>query len=454
MVAGLVSARSWGFGRRAAANVALTILGRGEFSLILATLAAAAGLDPRLGPFVALYVLVLAIAGPLLASHPTAMARLLPGRLFAARSGAQSLIARPGTEPASLRPAASRRIIWKPARPSGAASDRVPRRLRRILQMPLGRLVVPAVCLAAVLVYGAAGYLVLGYSLGEALWMTWSDISPAEALGPMRPEAARFFGLTVTAFGLLSLFVGVVTAVGIAIEGGFGFSWRRRRMQQRIDRLVGHFIICAYGRVGRAVAREFEAEGVPFVVIDAKDELEERMRSDGVFYLIADPTSEAVLRRAGIERARGLLCAVDSDATNLYVTLTARALNPGIFITGRAGEAESPERLYRAGANRVISPYVTSGRHMALLTLRPRVLDYLEVVGEERRFRLEELLVEDGSPLVGRELGEACGEAIPLLLRRATGETLPNPSSREIVQAGDLLLLFGEPKILRPVEGG
>ncbi len=225
-------------------------------------------------------------------------------------------------------------------------------------------------------------------------------------------------------------------------------------MQRRIDRLHGHFIICAYGRVGRAVAREFEAEGVPFVVIDIKEELEERLISDGVLYLIEDPASEAVLRRAGIERAQGLVCAVDSDAANVYITLTARALNPAIFITARAGEPESPERLYRAGANRVISPYVTSGRHMALLTLRPRILDYLEVAGDRQGLRLEELLIESGSALVGRELAEVAGEAVPLLLRRVTGDTIPNPSPREVLQAGDLLLLYGEPKTLRPVETG
>ncbi|MDQ4144479.1 MAG: NAD-binding protein [Actinomycetota bacterium] len=224
-------------------------------------------------------------------------------------------------------------------------------------------------------------------------------------------------------------------------------------MQRRIDSLKGHFIICAYGRVGRAVAREFEAEGVPFVVIDVKEELEERMQSDGVLYLIGDPSSEAVLRQAGIERAHGLVCAVDSDAANVYITLSARALNPDIFITARAGEPESPERLYRAGANRVISPYVTSGRHMALLTLRPRVVDYLEVAGA-RGLRLEEVVIEAGSPLAGRELGEVAGEAVPVLLRRATGETIANPSPNETLQAGDLLLLYGEPKVLRPVEGG
>ena len=225
-------------------------------------------------------------------------------------------------------------------------------------------------------------------------------------------------------------------------------------MQKKITDLRDHFTLCSYGRVGRAVAREFESEGIPFVVIDAKEEVEEQMQTDGVLHVLADPTQEMVLRLAGVERARGLICAVDSDAANVYITLTARAINPNLYIVARASDPNSPERLYRAGADRVISPYVSSGRHMALLSLRPRVVDYLDIVGlGEKKVRLEEVLIESGSPFEGATVGEVCGEAIPLLVRHNDGNLEPNPDRHERLEVDDLLVVVGEPRTLRPVEG-
>jgi voltage-gated potassium channel len=212
-------------------------------------------------------------------------------------------------------------------------------------------------------------------------------------------------------------------------------------------------VVCAYGRVGRTVAREFEAEGVRFVVVEPLEEMENRMANDGVLYTLGDPTSESVLARAGIGRARGLVCAMDSDAKNVYITLAARSLNPDIFIVARASEAVSADRLYRAGANRVISPYVSSGRHMALLALRPRVIDYFDLGLEEKpSVRLEELLIEPGSQLIGRSLEEVCVETIPLAIRR-DAQLVPNPDPQLRLAAGDLLILVGEQEALRPVEG-
>lgn len=223
-------------------------------------------------------------------------------------------------------------------------------------------------------------------------------------------------------------------------------------MDRRIAALNNHYIICAYGRVARAAARELEAEGVPFVVIDRLEELEERMRADGVHYIIADPTSDAVLREAGIERARGLVSAVDSDADNVYITLTARSMRPELFIVARASESAAADRLYRAGADRVISPYVSSGRHMAMLALRPRIVDYIDIAGRgDETLRLEEVLIDERSPLVGLTLGAVSGGATPLVIRRE-GNVLSNPAASELLQAGDLLVLLGRPADLRRVE--
>jgi voltage-gated potassium channel len=188
-------------------------------------------------------------------------------------------------------------------------------------------------------------------------------------------------------------------------------------------------------------------------VIEPRADLEEDLQRDGVLYLHASPSSEEVLRRAGIDRARGLVCAVDSDAENVFITLVARSLNPQIAIVARAGEPASADRLFRAGANRVVSPYVTSGRRMALLALRPHVVDLLEISQRgDSHYRLEELLITEDSDLAGRTLGEGCGGAIPLLLRRKDGSLLPSPAQATPLDVGDVVVVFGEQGTLRPME--
>jgi voltage-gated potassium channel len=307
----------------------------------------------------------------------------------------------------------------------------------------------------AVYAYGVVGYTLFGFTLIDAAYMAALALTTAgfNQVGQLTP-GEKGFTISIALLGVgLFLFILAVLTTGIT-AGQLGTATRRRRMDKRISDMKEHFIVCAYGRVGRAVAREFESEGVLFVTIDAKEELEELMRADGVPYLIADPSQESVLRRAGIAHARGLICAVDSDAVNVYITLTARSINPDLFIVARASDLDSPERLYRAGADRVISPYVSSGRHMALLGLRPRVVDYLDIAGlGENKVRLEEVLIEPGSPFVGATVAQVCGEATPLLIRRNVGHVVPRPEGPEELEAGDLLVVVGEPRLLRPVEG-
>lgn len=224
-------------------------------------------------------------------------------------------------------------------------------------------------------------------------------------------------------------------------------------MERRVRRLSNHFIICAYGRVGRSAAREFEAQEIPFMVIEERDDLEEQLIEEGVAYIMGEASQESTLRAAGVEEARGLICAVDSDATNVYIALMARSINPNLFIVARASEQQSLDRLKKAGADRVISPYVTSGRHMANLALRPSVVDYIDVGDGESRLRLEEVHVDAASELAGRTVGEVCGPALPLAVRHATGEVSAHPSRDLRLRIGDLMVLLGEDEVLRPVEG-
>jgi voltage-gated potassium channel len=315
-------------------------------------------------------------------------------------------------------------------------------------------------------ILGVVGYrLIEGWSLRDSIYMTLMVLTTVgfgevHAIGP----GGVWFTVALMIVGVgVFLLALALTAQAIA-EGGLGEAARRRRVQRKIDRMEGHVIVCAYGRVGRAVARELEVEGAAYVAVDAKEELEDQMASEGIPYIIGDPTNEPVLRNAGIERARCLVCCVDSDAANVYITLAARSLNPDIFIVARAAERASAERLYRAGANRVVSPYASSGRHMALLALRPRVVDFFEVAtrdqadrtqpaGASTSVRLEEIEVEPGSGLVGKPLESACGEATPLVLRSADGRVDAHPTGSVILSPGDLIVVLGEQDELRSVEG-
>ena len=328
--------------------------------------------------------------------------------------------------------------------------------MRRWLRQQPGlvvRVFVLGLAVVVLLIAGIVGYTAFGLSVDEATYLTVLALTTEGFGGGTRLSGGeKLFTAALAVLGV-TVFFTVIAVLGAAlIEGRIGLGGRRR-MERRIDQLQNHYIICAYGRVGRSVAREFEAEGAPFLVLDPKSDLEGDLQRDGVLYLIANSTSEDTLRRAGIERAKGLVCAVDSDAENVYITLVARSMNPNIDIVARAGEAASADRLYRAGANRVVSPYVTSGRRMALLVLRPHVLDLLEISHHgDAQYRLEELLVGNDSGLVGQELGQVCGRAIPLLLRRVDGSVFPNPSSETQLVAGDVLVLFGEGSTLLPVE--
>jgi len=292
---------------------------------------------------------------------------------------------------------------------------------------------------------GFAGYLAFGYPPWVAAAMTLLTLT---TVGFATSEHLSTGVLVFTA-GLAVLGVSVfVVILGLAasaiMEGRVGLFSRSRRMRQRIGELRGHFIVCAYGRVGRAIARELEAEGVPFVVVDSKADLEPDLERDGACYLIGDASDEAVLRQVGIGRARALICAVDSDAENVFITIVARSLRPDLLIVARAAREHSADRLYRAGATHVVSPYVTSGRRMANLAIRPHIVEFFDVAHTSQPgLRLEEVEITGDSALAGRTLKELRGTAVPLLVRHPDGQLIANPQAELQLLPGDVLVIFG-----------
>ncbi len=319
-------------------------------------------------------------------------------------------------------------------------------------RLPRGVLVAagPVVLVVA----GIAGYLSFGYSPWVAVAMTLLTLTTVGfASGSHLSTGVLVFTAGLAVFGV-SLFVVIVGLAATAVvEGRVRLFSRSRRMRQRVGELRGHFIVCAYGRVGRSIAGELEAAGVPFVVVDSKSELESDLERDGQCYLIGDASDEAVLRQAGIERARALICAVDSDAENVFITIVARSLRPDLLVVARAAREHSADRLYRAGATHVVSPYVTSGRRMANLAVRPHVVEFFDVArAGQPDLRLEELAITEGSPLAGRSLQELRGPAVPLLVRRPDGQLIANPARELQLQAGDVLIVFGEASDLDPLD--
>jgi voltage-gated potassium channel len=227
-------------------------------------------------------------------------------------------------------------------------------------------------------------------------------------------------------------------------------------MAEAVERLSGHFILCGYGRVGSTVARELGHAKVRFAVVDINPASVERAAADGMLVVAGDATHDTVLEHAGIKRARGLITTTDSDANNVYVTLSARGLNPDLFIVARANDEQSEAKLVQAGANRVVSPYSRAGRQIAEVALRPRVADFLDFALSHGQlsFSIEEYEVTDGDPMAGQTVGDLIGRGIhPLAIAHGPQNYETNPARDRRLVAGDHLIVSGaadELAALRP----
>ncbi len=315
---------------------------------------------------------------------------------------------------------------------------------------PLTRFRLPAVLLIVVLTYGTLGYLLIErWTPGDALYMTIITISTVgfQEVHPLSP-IGRAFTATLIVGGVATMLYAFGIFAELLAEGHIAEYGRQRRLQSRIGALRDHFVICGYGRIGTQIVQEFEHARTRYVVIDNNPEAITRLRSEDRLHIAGDAAAEDVLRAAGIERARGVICAVDSDERAVYITLAARALKPDLYLVARAGRPESIRRLELAGADRVISPYRMAGHQMAELALRPalvEVVDFLQHAGTP--VGVEELLLRDSSPLVGQSVVAAGLTADQLArlvaIRRRDGDLLVNPDDDLVLAAGDLLIAFG-----------
>ncbi len=250
--------------------------------------------------------------------------------------------------------------------------------------------------------------------------------------------------VAVAGVGIIYGSIGIV-AEAVMAEASSG---RReaRRMAAVLADLTGHYILCGYGRVGSTVARELVDAGQRIVVVDILAASLERARADGHLVVEGDATADATLRAAGIERARGLVATTDSDANNVYVTLSARAINPQLFVVGRANAEGAEAKLSQAGADRVVSPYTMAGRQVAALAVRPRVVDFIDAALShgELRFSIGEVEVAPGGGLVGQTIGALRDEGIfTLAIVRGDADYDANPPADRVLTAGESLVVSG-----------
>ena len=318
----------------------------------------------------------------------------------------------------------------------------------------------PLLAVATVLAVGVAGYVLIeGWGLFDALYMVITTVTTV-GYGEIQPlsPTGRAFTMLLIVLGVGTMLYTLSTVVHYAVEGELTRRVGRRRMQGRIEQLRQHVVLCGYGRVGRQIAAEFRRENVSYVVVDVNESSLAAAADDGCLWVPGNASSDDVLLAAGVKQARALIAAVDSDVDNVYVTLSARGLNPNLYIVARASREDAEPKLRRAGADRVISPYQIGGRRMAMLALRPIAVDFVDTVMHDPNtdLLLEELEVRAESPLVGKSLeasrdAEAAG-AIVLAVKR-DAQLIPNPPGDFVVRAGDQLVVMGTPDDLRAIEG-
>lgn len=316
--------------------------------------------------------------------------------------------------------------------------------------------------LLLLLTVGTCGYMALeGWSLLDALYMTvitlgtvgFREVHDLSQVGKMFTMMLIFFGV-----GVIGYIVGSLAQ--IMFEGQFQRILGRKKVEKAIAALDGHYIICGFGRIGSLICKEFAAKPLPFVVVEKDIDMVGQMEKDGNGYLFlpGDATIDDVLLKAGIKKAKGLISVVTSDTENVYITLTARGLNPDLFILARAGEEGSEIKLKRAGANKVVSPYLIGGSRMAQAILRPTVVDFIEIATgrEHMELQMEEILIPAKSGFIGESLASSGFRketgVIIVGVKKLSGKMVFNPESHTKIEAHDTLIVLGEPAAIEKLD--
>jgi len=324
----------------------------------------------------------------------------------------------------------------------------------------MDRLRVAVLFIMAMVITGVIGYHVLeGYTWLESLYMTVITLSTV-GFQEVRPLSAtgRIFTIALLVGGVGVVFYTAVAVAEKVVAGEFQQFFGRRRMAKKIDSLSEHYLVCGFGRIGEVISRELASKPVPFVVIEQELGRVRKAEEADYFVLQGDAADEKVLVACGVAKGKGLFAALPTDADNVFVTLTAKELNSSLFVVARAESEQTAARLKRAGADAVISPYSMGGHRMAQAVLRPAVVEIIELATHQDslELQLEEVVVARDSPYDGVTLRLAGfgdpAEVMVVAIKRPSGKMIFHPSIEEKIEAGDRLVVLGEPPRLRELE--
>jgi voltage-gated potassium channel len=316
------------------------------------------------------------------------------------------------------------------------------------------------VLLTGVVAGGTVGYMLIeGWDAWDSLYMTVISVTTVgyREVHPLS-RAGQLFTMIVLTVGVATVLYTFSFLMARLVEGDLQARWTLRRRERMLDELDKHFIICGFGRMGHIIAREFARQSVPFVIIERDPDRMHEAIDLGYLAVEADASSETVLERVQIRRARGLIAAVSTDAENVYAVLTARLLHPSLFIIGRAETDDAKAKLVRAGADRVLSPYQIGGLQLAQTALRPAVVDFVQLAtsSDNLDLNMEQVRIEGGASLAGRTIIEANLRqrfgVVVVGIQRADGRMEFNPPPDVAMEAGDYLVVLGKSESLRELE--
>jgi voltage-gated potassium channel len=315
-------------------------------------------------------------------------------------------------------------------------------RARQEVRLFLRRLGVLMAALIALVIAGTIAFVVTeGVSVAYGFDWTLDTVTTLGSIQDPHNAAGRIVKVCLELLGIGTLFYALATVAEFFVSGQLSGVLEERRIEKMIDSFSDHYIVCGFGRVGRQVSRDLRAAGANHVVIDPNPANREAALAAGVPLIESEASDDEILKQAGIERAQGVIACVDSDAENIFITLTAREMRADILIIARASAEDSEKKLMRAGADRVISPYKTSGSAMARLALRPQVGGALDVAD----YRMEEIEVSPECEAVGKTIGDVSGQAVIVAIRHPDGRLETQPPAQTILNVGDMIIAMGPP---------
>lgn len=305
----------------------------------------------------------------------------------------------------------------------------------------------------AILFVGTTGFALLeDLKIWDGIYLTvmtittvgYGDIVPTHIPGKIFTVFLVFSGVGLVLYSFTKF-------AETMVEGGLRNILERRKMKRKVAELQNHYIVCGYGRIGKVICHILQKNNRPFVVIENHEEVIKNIEAEGLYALSGEAADDEILIAAGIKNARGLIAVVSSDADNVFIALTARVLNPGLYILARSSGAPGAEtKLLRAGASKVISPYYIGASRMAQLIVRPTVIDFIDLTmhAGELGLRMEELLISDKASFVNKNLIESGirkkFDIIVVAIKRQGQEMLFNPKSDTLILPGDILIVLGD----------